>query len=95
MSVFAAFEITSVKRFSQVIQKLFEYGTALQKNTLCGQLETNVLSLSLDMYGCRVIQKVRNVARLLRVLIFLGPRRLNVPHRSNNPQSSQNWMVIF
>lgn len=40
-----------------VIQKLFEYGTGDMKNTLFATLEDQVLQMSLQMYGCRVVQK--------------------------------------
>lgn len=40
-----------------VVQKLFEYGTREQISALAAQLDGNVLSLSLQMYGCRVVQK--------------------------------------
>jgi len=40
-----------------VIQKLFEYGTQVQKISLASTMETHVLQLSLQMYGCRVVQK--------------------------------------
>ncbi len=42
----------------QVIQKLFEHGTQMQKTLLANTLEGHVLHLSLQMYGCRVVQKV-------------------------------------
>ena len=41
-----------------VIQKLFEYGTQIQKTALANTMEGHVLQLSLQMYGCRVVQKV-------------------------------------
>jgi pumilio RNA-binding family len=41
-----------------VIQKFFEHGTPEHIKALGNVLETNVLALSLQMYGCRVIQKV-------------------------------------
>ena len=41
-----------------VIQKFFEYGTRDQIRQLSQLLEGHVLSLSLQMYGCRVIQKM-------------------------------------
>lgn len=41
-----------------VIQKFFEHGTNEQKRILADKLVGNVLTLSLQMYGCRVIQKV-------------------------------------
>jgi len=41
-----------------VIQKFFEHGTPEQKRILGDKLVGHVLELSLQMYGCRVIQKV-------------------------------------
>merc|ERR1712137_1116088 len=41
-----------------VIQKFFEYGSREQIRQLSVVLEGNVLALSLQMYGCRVIQKL-------------------------------------
>lgn len=41
-----------------VIQKFFEHGTPEQKRILADKLVGNILPLSLQMYGCRVIQKV-------------------------------------
>ena len=38
---------------------MFEYGTAQQKARLVSTMEGQVLGLSLQMYGCRVVQKVR------------------------------------
>ncbi|KAG8901134.1 hypothetical protein FRB99_005550, partial [Tulasnella sp. 403] len=40
-----------------VIQKLFEYGTMVQKDILVGTMSGHILALSLQMYGCRVVQK--------------------------------------
>lgn len=40
-----------------VIQKLYELGTPSIKKELKGTLKGNMLSLCLQMYGCRVIQK--------------------------------------
>ena len=42
----------------QVVQKLFEHGTQIQKSILASTMENHVLTLSLQMYGCRVVQKV-------------------------------------
>lgn len=42
-----------------VIQKFFEHGNQMQKTILAKQMEGHVLSLALQMYGCRVVQKVR------------------------------------
>ena len=47
---------------SQVVQKMFEYGTAAQKARLVSTMEGQILGLSLQMYGCGVVQKVRIVA---------------------------------
>ena len=44
-----------------VIQKLFEHGTQIQKGILASTMEGHILSLSLQMYGCRVVQKVRSL----------------------------------
>lgn len=38
--------------------QFFEYGSAKQKKELADQLAGQMLPLSLQMYGCRVIQKV-------------------------------------
>ncbi|KAM0044923.1 putative armadillo-like helical, pumilio domain-containing protein [Helianthus debilis subsp. tardiflorus] len=40
-----------------VLQKFFEHGSATQIRELAEQLTGHVLTLSLQMYGCRVIQK--------------------------------------
>lgn len=41
------------------IQKLLDFGTPEQKETLAKTMEGNVMPLSLSTYGCRSIQKVR------------------------------------
>ena len=40
-----------------VIQKFLEFGTAEQKTQIVMNIKSHVLQLSLQMYGCRVIQK--------------------------------------
>ena len=45
-----------------VIQKLFEYGTQIQKTALANTMDGHVLQLSLQMYGCRVVQKVNHIS---------------------------------
>jgi mRNA-binding protein PUF3 len=42
-----------------VIQKLFEHGDQAQKAALAKTMETHVLHLSMQMYGCRVRRKQR------------------------------------
>lgn len=41
-----------------VIQKLFEHGNQVQKRILAEQMKNHVNDLSLQPYGCRVVQKV-------------------------------------
>ena len=40
-----------------VIQKFFEFGTTEQKIGLAKKIKGNVVQLSLQMYGCRIVQK--------------------------------------
>jgi pumilio RNA-binding family len=47
-----------------VVQKLFEYGSDLQRATLAEQLLGNVYKLTKSMYGCRVVQKALEVISL-------------------------------
>jgi len=47
-----------------VVQKLFEYGSQPQRALLAATMKGRVLQLSLDMYGCRVVQKVRALSFL-------------------------------
>ena len=53
-----SFELESDLGTLQVIQKLFEHGTQIQKTVLANTMEGHILTLSLQMYGCRVVQKV-------------------------------------
>jgi len=50
---------TSHFRTSCVVQKFFEQGSQEQKEQLAKSLRGNIVSLSLDTYGDRVVQKVR------------------------------------
>lgn len=60
--------------FSDVVQKFFEQANQLQKTAMANVLEGHVLQLSLQMYGCRVVQKaleyvlVDQQVRLIREL---------------------------
>ena len=45
-----------------VIQKLIEFGTFEQKRIICEQLVGKVVSMSLQVYGCRVVQKALECA---------------------------------
>ena len=44
-----------------VIQKFFEHGNQLQKRMLAECMKNHVNELSVQMYGCRVVQKVGTV----------------------------------
>lgn len=57
----------------QVIQKLFEHGTQVQKTILANLMEGHVLSLSLQMYGCRVVQKASLLIRWSITVLTLHP----------------------
>lgn len=50
-----------------MIQKLFEFGTQVQKTALANTMEGHILQLSLQMYGCRVVQKVRGEASCFEI----------------------------
>ena len=43
-----------------VIQKIFEHGDQFQKRALANKMKGQVMNLSQQTYGCRVIQKVRS-----------------------------------
>ena len=45
------------------LHQFFEHGTREQRRELASELVGHVLVLSLQMYGCRVIQKVRGGMR--------------------------------
>lgn len=60
LSAYKAILCTQVYVMSaKVIQKFFERGTQAQKTALTESMEGHILSLSLQTYGCRVVQKVR------------------------------------
>ena len=42
-----------------VIQKFFEHGNQQQKKQLADKMKGHIYGLSMQMYGCRVVQKVR------------------------------------
>ena len=48
-----------------VIQKFFEHGDQNQKKTLANRMKGHVLSLSLQTYACRVVQKVNRKLTLV------------------------------
>ncbi len=46
---------------SATLQKFLEHGSPAQRLQLAGMLKGNVMTLSLQMYGCRVVQKALEV----------------------------------
>ena len=44
-----------------VIQKMFEFGNLNQRKSLYSQIKGNMINLSMDQYGCRVVQKALEV----------------------------------
>lgn len=52
-----------------VIQKFFEFGNSQQIKLLCDLLRGNVVNLSFQTYGCRVVQKaIENLSPAEQVL---------------------------
>jgi hypothetical protein len=64
-----------------VIQKLFEHGNQVQKRVLAEQMKNHVVELSMQMYGCRVVQKVGRL-----------PRSCECPTNKSRP-SSMSWQT--
>ena len=55
-----------------MIQKLFEHGTQVHKTILANAIEPHIAQLSVQMYACRVVQKVILLASVsCQVLIAL------------------------
>jgi hypothetical protein len=50
-----------------VIQKFFEHGNQVQKRILAEHMKNHVNELSVQMYGCRVVQKVGLFELLLTI----------------------------
>ena len=65
-----AFQLMTDVFGNYVIQKLFEHGDQTQKAALAKKMEGHVLSLSMQMYGCRV-----SVAGNTLVLTLRSSRR--------------------
>jgi hypothetical protein len=76
-----------------VLQKFFEHGNQMQKTILAKQMEGHVVSLSLQMYGCRVVQKVIQDSRsCIQVAhIFLGIRAC-FDRTASNPCERVGWL---
>jgi mRNA-binding protein PUF3 len=61
--VFAEIEPNTIQLMKDVfgnyvMQKLFEHGDQVQKRVLANAMKGKVVDLSMQMYGCRVVQKV-------------------------------------
>lgn len=41
-----------------IVQKLFEYGTLVQKKLLAAEMKGHVAELATNIYGCRCVQEV-------------------------------------
>jgi hypothetical protein len=55
-----------------VIQKFFDHGNQYQKKVLAERMKGRLVDLSVQTYGCRVVQKVRGseVAPIRRVITY-------------------------
>ena len=71
--IFAEIECSAANLMSDlygnyVIQKFFEFGNSQQIHLLCGLLKGNVVTLSFQTYGCRVVQKaIENLSPMEQV----------------------------
>lgn len=82
-----------------VLQKLFEYGTADQCETLALLLKGQSVNLAMQMYGCRVVQKALeyvNTPRLIDLVSeFENPKLLlSCVHDSNGNHVIQKCIEI-
>ena len=63
-----AFQLMRDPFGNYVIQTLLVYGTLEQRSCVARLMRTNVVALSYDMYGCRVVQTaVQNLPQALKV----------------------------
>jgi hypothetical protein len=53
----------------QVIQKLIEFGTDAHRDFLIQIMNGHIQNLSLNMYGCRVVQRVSVTYSLIGLLV--------------------------
>lgn len=47
-----------------IVQKLFEYGTLVQKKLLAAKMQGHVAELAMNIYGCRCVQEVSRLKTL-------------------------------
>ncbi|XP_056688857.1 pumilio homolog 1 isoform X2 [Spinacia oleracea] len=62
----------SLRKTQTTVLQFFEHGMSIQRRELAVKLDGHVLTLSLQMYGCRVIQK-----------IYFGAKRVGILHEEN------------
>ncbi|KAJ9443741.1 Pumilio-like protein 3 [Diplonema papillatum] len=62
-----------------VIQKLLEYGTPEQRERLCHAMKDNVVSLTKQTYGCRVVQKALDLVPLRLQTLVISELQGHVP----------------
>ena len=72
-----------------VIQKFFEHGNQSQKKALANRMKNRVLSLSRQMYGCRVVQKVSppTLPLVFAIALAYNRRLLNTFSRTSKLRS--------
>jgi pumilio RNA-binding family len=82
-----------------VIQKLFEFGTPEQCETLAALLTGQAVTLALQMYGCRVIQKALEYVQTPRLIIliseFEGQQVLRCVHDQNGNHVIQKCIEVI
>lgn len=61
-----------------VIQKLLDFGLPVHREALADVITNSMLDLTLQMYGCRVVQKAFDVLSERRQLVLLDKLRGNV-----------------
>lgn len=70
-----------------VLQKLFEYGTGDQCEALAQLLSGQSVQLSMQMYGCRVVQKALEYVSTQRLIALVS--------EFENPQVCIQTMFFF
>jgi len=70
----AAYSLMTDVFGNYVIQKFFEFGTSEQKQMLAQRIRGHVMPLSLQMYGCRIVQKaLESIPAEMQVLMMCIP----------------------
>ena len=67
-----------------VIQKFFEFGTSEQKQMMAQRIRGHVMPLSLQMYGCRIVQKaLESIPPEMQVLLSVYDSTFAQYHHSD------------